>query len=108
MTYHCCVLGVRVATMNGATNGVAVTNRWQRLVAVFGLVASVSLALFPPWQHQVQDWAGITKHGRAYLFHDQAFKIDWSRLALEQGIVWVPTLVLVLILRGVRGKPSVE
>ena len=71
---------------------------------VIGLVVSLGLALFPPWQRQVQDWAGITQHGRAYLFHGRAFKIDWSRVAMEEGIVWVPTVVIVLLLRK-HGQP---
>ena len=99
--------------MGRENEGVAVTNRWQRLVAVVGLVVALGLALFPPWQVGTETF-GVTYSGRAWWWTAKLMpiapsisgccepvyaRIIWSRLTLEQGIVWGPTITLILLFR---------
>ncbi len=90
-------------------------NGWQRLVLVVGLVVAMGLAAFPKWR--VMHITGHTTT-RALIFspgdalrrslgdelrRQFTARIVWWRFALEQGIVWVPTVVIVLLLRK-RGR----
>ncbi len=85
-------------------------SKWQRVVLVVGLVVAMGLALFPPWQ-SVND---AVYRGRAFVLSDRHLAqkrtaahhrhhlVAWSRVAMEQFIVWVPTVVIVLLLRRRR------
>ncbi len=85
-------------------------SKWQRVVLVVGLVVAMGLALFPPSQ-SVND---AVYRGRAFVLSDRHLAqkrtpahhrhhlVAWSRVAMEQFIVWVPTVVIVLLLRQRR------
>ncbi len=84
-------------------------NSWQRLVAVVGLVVALGLALFPPHLHARRvpggewPWTDVTE--RTWLFGGSP-RILWGRLALEEAVVWVPTVAIILLLRRKRGASS--
>ncbi len=122
-------------------------SKWQRLVLVVGLMASMGLALYPTWEVKAESldselWrAALALQGsveiidgqpqyvaaqvplpeyeiltrRAFAFAGPSVagktlyaKIVRSRFALEQGIVWVPTIAIILLLRRKRGVPPGE
>ncbi len=89
-------------------------NKWQRVVLVVGLVVAMGLALFPPWQYVRPGGGGPLYRGRAFVLSDRHLDpkrepsrhrhhfVAWSRVAMEQFIVWVPTVAIVLLLRRKR------
>ena len=81
--------------------GGRVMNSWQRLVVVVGLLASLGLALFPPTcDKRLDGFTSSTRH--SFLFGNDIRQILWRRLAVEEAMLWAPTVVLILLLRKRR------
>ncbi len=122
-------LGARVVTMppmpsealhrRGPLSRVPVMNSWQRLVAVVGLVVALGLALFPTWEVRYYSNGHPSSRSpvttRAWVFSPEGSaamqptmefsaiaRLSWPRFGLDQGIVWVPTIAIILLLRRKR------
>ena len=111
---------VSVNERKGRLSRVPVMNSWPRLVAVVGLVVALTLALFPTWEVSYYSNGQLSSRitTRAWVFGPERSaamnptrefsaiaRLSWSRFGLDQGIVWVPTIAIILLLRRKRGAP---
>ena len=88
-------------------------NRMQRLALLVGVIVVVGMGVYSPWMHIKRGARGIyttesagyslivspppCKTGAAY-----SVELDVSRLAVQEGIVVIATMMIVLLFKGQR------
>ncbi len=83
---------------------------WVVAVVAVALAVAMGLALYPPWdwkkyhrsnivqRYSTREWV-FSRAPMPSRFTSRTRSLAWRQCMLEQGIVWMPTVVIVLLLR---------